>query len=308
MENLQKIINIDKILFENFKQEKNIHSFSFIDRIITVFSPIEKKQKRLFNSYLKSLEKKFKISENEVKRLLFIKIKRIYIESYNVYRYQHIYINDNLKIKSLHPLINCINLEIITLFDQDIFDFDFIDSFKSLKELTITYNDKLTFENRIENFSKINNLHHLEYLNLDNNFIEINENNFLNLNSIKYLSISNTNITSCNFFSNSRNIKFLDISNCKIEDYKDLNKLKGLEVICLGKFGNNLESILDLANLNLVIFNDYETLDKYRDFFKRFNTKFKVKEKHGFNLEFYKNLYENTEIAYIKRLKELINE
>ena len=110
------------------------------------------------------LEKKYKISENEVKRLLFIKIKRIYIESYKLYRYQHFYIDDNLKLKSLNPLINCNDLEIITLFDQDIFDFDLIDSFKHLKELTITYNDKVSFENKIENFSKINNLHHLKYL------------------------------------------------------------------------------------------------------------------------------------------------
>lgn len=307
MENLQKKIDIDEILFENFKQEKNIHQFSLIDRITTVFSSVEQKQKRLFNNYLKFLEKKYKISENEVKRLLFIKIKRIYIESYKLYRYQHFYIDDNLKLKSLNPLINCNDLEIITLFDQNIFDFDLIDSFKHLKELTITYNDKVSFENKIENFSKINNLHHLKYLNLDNNFIEINENNLLNLNSIKYLSLRNTNITSCNFFSNSKTIKFLDISNCSIEDYKDLNKLKELEVICLGKFGDNLESILELANLNLVIFNDYETLDKYRDFFKKFNTKFNVKEEHWFNLEFYKNLYKDTEIAYFKRLKELIN-
>ena len=69
---------------------------------------------------------------------------------------------------------------------------------------------------------------HIEVKDLDNNFIEINENNLLNLNSIKYLSLRNTNITSCNFFSNSKNIKFLDISNCSIEDYKDLNKLKEL--------------------------------------------------------------------------------
>lgn len=109
-------------------------------------------------------------------------------------------------------LISSLNLKSLSLVNDKINSYTFVNLFKSLEELTIV-------NGNIE-ISKINELQDLKYLQIS--YSNINDDSSINITSLEELYIDNTNINSFEFLNSLSNLKRLSIDEKQYNSNKEL--------------------------------------------------------------------------------------
>ena len=109
-------------------------------------------------------------------------------------------------------LISSLNLKSLSLVNDKINSYTFVNLFKSLEELTIV-------NGNIE-ISKINELQGLKYLQIS--YSNINDDSSINITSLEELYIDNTNINSFEFLNSLSNLKRLSIDEKQYNSNKEL--------------------------------------------------------------------------------------